>query len=341
MHMPLGIEPATLCALLLQDEEVWKSWALEIVSSNPGLGFNALLLTSELRQRRRLMFAIESYLMANRGTESFPEFLQRVTQLTVETLAYSLADDAQKSALVGLFNTIAHYVEGRDAAPGKQAEYAKTILGIEVAQEIETWTSENRDSLLSLDSNEGLLATIWPLLTEHSQDKFFTSVLPQSLPIELATMWLQGQPYQDLFAYSVTVGGTKPWGITRRKLQDDDIIEFCESTLGFECPLFIAAIAQFLFGDLMQSDNAAAPISLFHKALKYGIPDVLAISCFESGFADRMLAQVLRDSLLNDRYTGQYTGDMFTRAIEPHRETLVATLSDYPSYFETVLGTIV
>lgn len=336
MGMPLDIEPAALCALLLQDEEVWKTWALEMVSANPGLGFNALLLTSELRQRRRLMFAIESYLMANRGTEMFPEFLQRVTQLTVETLAYSLADDAQKTALVGLFNDIAQYIEGRDADPVKQAEYAKTILGVEVSQNIEAWTSENKDSLLSLDSNEDLLATIWPLLTEHSQDKFFTSVLPQSLPIELAAMWLQGQTYQDLFAHAVAVDGTKPWGNTRRKLQDDDIIEFCEGTLGFECPLFIAAITQFLFVDLMQSDNAAAPLLLFHKALKYGIPDVLAISCYESGFADRLLAQVLRDSLLNDGYTGY----SFTLAIERHREKLTVTLSDYPSYFESVFNAI-
>ena len=154
MGVPLGIETAALCALLLQHEEVWKSWALEMVAANPGLGFNALLLTSELRQRRRLMFAIESYLMANRGTETFPEFLQRVTQLTVETLAYSLADDAQKTALVGLFNAIAQYVESRDADPRKQAEYAKTILGIEVSQNIKAWTSENMDSLLSLDSTK-------------------------------------------------------------------------------------------------------------------------------------------------------------------------------------------
>ena len=87
----------------------------------------------------------------------------------------------------------------------------------------------------------------------------------------------------------------------------------------------------------MQSDNAAAPLLLFHKALKYGIPDVLAISCYESGFADRILAQVLRDSLLDDGYTGH----MFIQAIEPHREKLAATLSDYPSYFESVLRTIV
>ena len=91
----------------------------------------------------------------------------------------------------------------------------------------------------------------------------------------------------------------------------------------------------------MQSDDAAAQLLLFHKALKYGIPDVLAISCYEIGFADRMLAQVLRDSLLNDGYTGQYTGHMFTLALEPHRETLAATLSGYPSYFEAVLRTIV
>lgn len=282
------------------------------------------------------MFAVENYLMANRGTESFADFSHRVTQLTTETLAYSLADDDGKAALVGLFIALAQYIEGREAALEKQAQYAKTLLGVEAAQKIESWTSAHREILLSLDSNEALLTAAWPILAKHSQNDFFTSVLPESLPVELARMWLQGQPYKDLHAHAVAVASTKPWGTKRRHIKDNDIIEFCESTLGFECPLIIGAVTQFSFSDPAASESNPAPFLLFHKALKYGIPDVLAISCYESGFADRMLAQVLRDAILNDGYTGP----SFTPAMVQHREKMKTTLSGFPSYFESVLSTI-
>lgn len=72
------------------------------------------------------------------------------------------------------------------------------------------------------------------------------------------------------------------------------------------------------------------------KALKYGIPDALGISCYECGFADRMIAQALRDVLI----TAGYSGLSFFPAVNQHREELRTRLANFPSYFETVLNTI-
>ncbi|NOT23096.1 MAG: DEAD/DEAH box helicase [Nitrospiraceae bacterium] len=334
---PLELEPDQLCTLLLQDEPAWEAWAQTTVDTNPHSGFTVPHLIGELRTRRRLITAIESYLMANRGTETFDEFLQKVTQLTVETLAYNLANDPQKSSLVRLFTAIGEYIESRDASPAKQAEYGKTLLGIEVASRIEAWTNQNRNTLLSLHSNEGFLNAVWVVFSEHSDDKFFTGVLPESLPIQLATMWITGTSYQALFDFARASGGTKPWGSKRRTLQDEDILQFCENTLGFECPLIVAAITQFLFGTVAPNEASAAPLMHFHKSLKYGIPDSLAVSCYELGFADRMLAQALRTRVLNDGYTGL----SFALAINPHRDSLATMLSSFPRYFELVLNTLV
>jgi hypothetical protein len=42
---------------------------------------------------------------------------------------------------------------------------------------------------------------------------------------------------------------SKPWGENgRRNLSDSDIIDFLERVLGFDCPLILAAVSQFLFG---------------------------------------------------------------------------------------------
>lgn len=329
------VEPNELCSLLLHDRNSWHIWAADTVTANRGSGLEPSLLIRELNHRRQLIFAIESYLMANRGAEPFVEYSQRVSQLAVETLAYNLANEGQKSALISLFTSVAEYIEEHNPDTEKQARFAKTLLGMESTQEIEAWTFDNMEHLLSLDSNEGFLVALWPLLSELCQDDFGRNILPQSLPLELATMWIRGKPYKDLFAHANT--GTKPWGQTRRaKLKEDDIVEFCESTLGFECPLIVGAVAQFLFSESSETERNLTPFFLFQKAIKYGIPDLLAVSCYESGFADRMLAQSLRNILL----ASGYTDSLFSPAVNQYRQQLNTVLTDFPSYFESVLSTI-
>jgi len=79
--------------------------------------------------------------------------------------------------------------------------------------------------------------------------------------------------------------------------------------------------------------NEAAPLNLFQKSLKYGLPDRLSISCYEAGFADRVIAQQLRDVVQAEGYSFPY----FSQALTLHRERIAATLAFYPTYFETVL----
>ena len=138
-----------------------------------------------------------------------------------------------------------------------------------------------------------------------------------------------------LFAHSSAEEGSKPWGAEqRRRVTDDEIVDFCESRLGFECSLVLAAVAQFLFGENSVSDEGAAALTLFQKSLKYGLPDWPSISCYEHGFSDRVLAQRLCDAARAEGFTGQF----FAPALEAHRDRIEVVLADYPSYFESVLA---
>ena len=176
---------------------------------------------------------------------------------------------------------------------------------------------------------------VWGLFSEQSDDKFFHSVEPKPLAIQLATRWLQGSPYLVLFAHSSAEEGSKPWGVEkRRRLTDDEIVDFCESTLGFECSLVLAAVAQFLFGENGVHDERAADVILFQKALKYGLPDWPSVSCYEYGFADRMVAQRLCDAARTEGFSGK----RFASALELHRDRIEAALADYPSYFGSVVA---
>ncbi|HHH9561174.1 TPA: DEAD/DEAH box helicase [Pseudomonas aeruginosa] len=323
-----------MCGLLLSDESAWVAWANEVVRQNPQYKFDAKALVAEIRYRRRLVFAIESYLMANRGASSFDEFLSSVEDLAASTLAYHLASDEQKTAVKTLFIAVAEYVQQQEPAPEKQAIYSKTLLGVKSAKVVENWVAANSESLLALSSNADWLVKLWGLLVTQSDSKFFHTVEPKTLPLLLAKHWLAGAPYSALFESSHAQNGTKPWGPTkRRSLTDDDIIDLCESTLGFECSLLLAAVAQFLSGENSFQDENAEALQLFQKSLKYGLPDMLSISCYECGFSDRAVAQELRDVV---RAAG-FTEGTFSLALESHGEQVKVALENYPSYFESVL----
>ena len=322
------------CGLILSAEDGWLSWANEVVELNPQFKFDAKKLVVELRRRRRLIFALESYLMANRGTNSFDEFKSEAEQLAMSTLAYHLASDETKPAVRTLFICIAEYLQEQEPTPEKQAAYSKTLLGVRSAKAVEQWVTANRDVLLALDSNEIWLATIWGLFSDQSDDKFFHAVEPKSLAQQLASSWLRGSPYQQLVSLSIAEEGTKPWGKKRRDLTEDDIVDFCESTLGFGCSLVVAAVVQFLFGESEIDVESSAALTLFQKAFKYGLPDLPSISCYEYGFSDRVVAQRLCDAIRSEGFSD----DDFGRTIDSYQERIEVSLKDFPSYFESVLA---
>ena len=152
-----------VCGLILSDEDAWLPWANEVVKVNPQFKFDVKTLVAELRRRRLLIVALESYLMANRGTGTFDEFTAEAEELATSTLAYHLASDEVKPAIRTLFISIAEYLQQQEPAPEKQAAYSKTLLGVRSAKAVEQWVIANRDALLALDSNEDWLATIWGL----------------------------------------------------------------------------------------------------------------------------------------------------------------------------------
>ena len=85
--------------------------ASEMTDAYQQLGFDQRSLTKEISSRQKLLSALESYLMANRGVENFENMLPKVRDLAASTLAYSLADEATKASLVQLFELSATHIE--------------------------------------------------------------------------------------------------------------------------------------------------------------------------------------------------------------------------------------
>jgi POLQ-like helicase len=331
------ISAADVCRLLLGDEANWEQAADFLAALQGKNPFDHDMVLKDLRNRRKLLDAVESYLMANRGEDSYQEFLLRVQELAKSTLAFHLADEVKKAGIVELFAQLSAYVNSLEPEPARQAAFAKTLLSARDARKIAGWVNQHAEELYALESSSDWLNAIWPLISELSDSLFFHSVGPSGLGHEIAEMWLDGKPYHAILKHVVDAKGTRPWGEKkRRRLSEDDVLDFLEKTLAFECSLLLSAVAQFLFGEGIFQNALAKPLNLFLKAFKYGLPDNLATSCFESGFPDRVIAQELRDKLVLNGYQFDYVGP----AIKVQRESLEEVLQRFPSYFSTALESL-
>ncbi|MCY0911022.1 DEAD/DEAH box helicase [Massilia antarctica] len=334
INLPMKAEE--IVDLIFGDIGFWSQWAQDQVNRFGRFGYTVKGLLDELHGRVKLLTAVESYLMSQRGNIPFEEFKIKVTALVETTLAFSLASESMKEPLRSLFTRTADYINDRAPLVTKQLSYAKTLLGVRSAIQIEAWVEENKDLLNLIEDSGEWLAASWPILSDQINNKFFHSITPPDIGLEIAHMWIKGTSYMDIISYAQSRKAKKPWGENAyHAVTEMDILTFIENTLGFEAPLVLAAIAQFLYNS--PSINAAenTPLSLFHKRLKYGLPGWLAISCFEYGFADRMLALDITRELSLDGYEQEF----FTNAMAENRATVQRIVDIYPSYFEGAMRT--
>lgn len=313
------------------------AWATEMGDAHRRLGFDHRSLMREISRRQKLLSALESYLMANRGVEGFEDLLPRVRALAASTLAYSLADESTKASLVQLFELSATHIERLVPEPARQAAYARTLLGAFDSTKVEAWVLEHADALRALATPEAWLERIWPLFNAVVDDKLLTGMEPAGIPMQLAQGWMRGNTYRQLIDMAVDAEASKPWGENgRRKLTEADVLQFLEGCLGFDCPLVVAAVGQFLFGATGLNSEEADALNEFQKYLAYGLPNKLAVSVYESGLADRYIAQ----NVAIDVELAGYEGAYFRPALTEHREVVATALSAYPSYFSAVLDSL-
>ena len=330
---PVVLPLDQLVGVLLSDSGQVDEWITFLLQAYPAYRLDADAVGKELKYRRSLIQAVESFLMSHRGDLPYEDFQQQLVALVHETLAFSLADDTERQVLTSLFLAVAERVEGMIPDVARQAAFGKTLLGALQAVQIEAWVNVNRGQLLELDANEELLEVVWDVLREQLGNKFANSTLPEELPKSIAAMWMNGCPYHEILEHVRQEGGTKPWGKGRRRLSEEDVLGFCEGGLGFDFPLGIAAISQFLFTQEQLQAEESVSIRLFQKALKYGVPNALAVSAYEYGIADRMLAVGMARRLVE---TG-YQEDYFVGAVSNFRPIIDEFLGVYPRYYDFVM----
>lgn len=333
----LPMAPDEIVDLVFSDEGFKHQWAEEQVYRFGRLGYTVENLIGEINKRVKLLRAVESYLMSQRGVLPFDDFKLKVAKLAETTLAFSLAPVSMKEPLRILFARTADFVQSRVPLVVKQTVYAKTLLGVKSAIQVESWVAENKEALKEIEHSAEWLEACWPVLVEQIDSKFFHSILPSNLGFDIARMWIDGTSYAEIFSHVRKVKGKKPWGDSAyRAVTNMDVLTYIENTLAYEATLVLAGVDQFLHGgaNSLESDNT--PLSLFHKRIKYGLPDWLSISCFECGLADRMLAIDIARELNSYGYQKNFV----QADLKEHREIVQEVVDNYPSYFSRVLDSL-
>lgn len=319
----------TLKELLVQPD-VLQDRLDRAAAAHAGLSFTREGLRGQLKCKRELMDALESYLMANRGVEPFSVFVEEMESLAAETLAFALGSEAQKLELVRLLQDLARYIEATQPDTTVQAAFGKTLLGLRSIQRIREWVAVNQIQLLQDDtSDEVLLRGIWPLLLEILGDAKIGKYLPQEQLLAVALGWIDGATFAELLTSWQALGGRIRHGTKTRATTLDDMVNICENVFGYESTLIIAAVSEML-SNVAGNEVALgvqAALGRLLKRMKYGLalPDEVVL--YELGFADRTVAGRMRLLIADDEETP-------IRARLRSSERLPELLQTLPRYFQ-------
>jgi hypothetical protein len=299
-------------------------------------GFTEAGLRLQLSEKLRYLETLESYLMANRGSESFEAFLASTDALARETLAFHLADEGKKQGLLRLFAGVAQHIENKEPSTAIQALYGRTLLGVSAASRVREWTLEHLSALEDCGDNDGeLLRVLWPLIEELLADDLFARYLPKAAIFDLALGWIENKSYALMHESWKAAGGAKRHGVSTRSTTVEDIVAICENSLGFESMLYVAAVAENLNGaDIVDPAILQGAIARLQKRLKYGVEGADVITLYERGFADRIVVREMADSL-----GAPQTGTLAER-LRQNESAIRTVLKRYPSYFLSCLNAL-
>ncbi|MBD8631437.1 DEAD/DEAH box helicase [Oxalobacteraceae sp. CFBP 8755] len=330
----LSLDFSILAQLLVAEKSVQEAWSQEMQRKFYRLKFDSKNLMLQLNRKKRLLVAIETFLMSNRGAQTSEQFKEHCEKLATSSLAYAMGSEKQKQDLITLFQVLAENVEQIVPNHTKQLIYSKTLLGSATAKYIEIWVEKNRQDLLSLKDVQEWLSACWPLFVTQLEGNFFHTVLPEGIALAITSKWLNGESYGSILNYVKEIKGTKQWGDSKRRaITETDVMDFLENTLKFDCALLVSAIVQFLFGHDARVNESALTLLDFQKRLKHGLKNMLAVRFFEHGFSDRVLSQKLSD----DIEAFDVTNTSMIELLNTHRERLSVITRDYPSYFSRPL----
>lgn len=326
---------------LVQPFELVEIDIMEFIANPAGIRKNLLEQASEgdlditdflyeLDTKKTMIQAVESYFLAY--LKDNPSADDSVfSSLCKETLAYSLAEENEKSSLEDAFEIIARRVQLIDKE--KYAYYGKAILGLEQLAEIEAWLVEKLGGIRENAGNiEALLRLCWPLLVSVGASSLMTKVQPENMRVEIANMWINGANYEELQSFAkarkvVVQAKSKQYQITM-----EHIVDFTDKSLGYDIMLVVGALADIMEGNGVE-DEIVDAVRLLQSRLKYGVKTILELWLFQRGYVDREICKLI-SSFMTEK--GVDSNNFGFDILEIYGEKVDELISNFPTYFQAV-----
>lgn len=273
------------------------------------------VLKTALTVRQHVVETIENHLCFVLSNDEGSDAQVVALELCKETLAYFMANDAEKTLLEKIFDVIAQKAKTVDRVKIKR--YSKSMLGIDDALIIEAWLAETQFMEQQLSDSE-----IFEMLLSFFIDTHKIGKTEEYFP-DICRMWLDGYSF---IAMQKATGLLIP-----------DIESLCSKLISYEFSFFIGNIIDVIDDD--DDENRALLVSkllLLQRKLKYGVCSETAISICEKVFNDRLLANSIAEQIGAESIDTNHIID----ALKMCKEKILGFLSVYPTYFSVRINWI-
>jgi hypothetical protein len=277
-------------------------------------------LLSEISNREQVLKKIEEFLLQLGAGVELQEMLQQTLELFENTLAVSQSDQGERAQLKLVFEYLAERTVDLTPDPERRAAFSKTILNADDCEELLVMMRDAESALRNANGNENLLACLWPMLRRFSTNTTFRNCV-DGPALDAGNAWIQGHSFAVVLNH-ISSGGNR---IGRFIPNIGHAVNLAEGGFGYEGSLIVGAVVELLpLADLeYQVDEEL--LATFQKSLKYGLPDQRSIEIYELGFADRVLAQELAETLPEAGST--------PRSLRRNETAVRSVLEQYPAYF--------
>lgn len=264
-------------------------------------------IAASIAIRKKSVETIENYLCFAFANNESCDKQSLASDICHSTLAFFMANDAEKALLESLFSAIALKVTRLDTTLIKN--YSKTMIGIDLAKKIRIWIQEAYIIQKSY-TDEQLLDQVLSFFMETHTIKKATSWFT-----EICKMWIGGVSFNDMEEQvNVCIA---------------DIEDVCINTLSFDLSFFIGNIIDLID---INDENCVNPIPqllLMQKRVKYGVNDETAASICERVFNDRFISNLISNFIGKESIDSSHIIDV----IKLLKDDILTQIAIYPSFF--------
>lgn len=272
--------------------------------------------------RARAIQSIAAYLAAYVDFTS-DQAGERVDELTRNTLAWHLADDAIRDNLLEVFRMTARAIEqaGDDAL---RALIRKSPLPPADVFALRDWTNANILTLVDAAARGELVDAVYAEVSRYVTSTALSKLTDQNQILPTLKAWLAGQSF-DAIGQTLRAANVRT---SNRHITANHVVAICEGGFGFDLAMIVASMA-----DLVEplDEGLYEELVLLQRQIKNGLSNASALAFYEAGFRDRVVAQALAGA-----FDGVTDRAGVRGVCRTQRDDLNAVLSAFPAYFLSV-----